>query len=289
MKILLLTGMLVSGKSIALRMLQDLGYYCIDNLPPTLIRPFIEIAQNSSPKIDKIALVIDMRGEAFFSTLDESLGYIRQSGDCEIIFFDADDEILIQRYKLQRRKHLMGGDERIEETIKRERVMLSGLLKMADHVIDTSTLVDNDLKKKLKSLFVDFPEEGTLSINLVSFGFKYGILKDADLVMDVRFLPNPYYIQELKLLDGRSPEVSEYVMDFDVTQQFISKFIDLINFLIPHYINEGKSQLIVGIGCSGGRHRSVVITEKISELLKAENKNIIIEHRDIKKDNDDRV
>ena len=288
MKILLLTGMLASGKSIALRMLQDLGYYCIDNLPPSLIRPFIEIAQNSNPKIDKIALVIDMRGEAFFSSLDEALSDIRRTGDCEILFFDADDEILIQRYKLQRRKHLMGRDERIEETIKRERETLSGLLNMADHVIDTSQLVDDELKKKLKSLFVDFPESRAITVNIVSFGFKYGILKDADLVMDVRFLPNPYYAAELRMLDGRSEEIKNYVTGFEVTRQFTAKFADLIKFLIPHYIREGKSQLIIGIGCSGGRHRSVAIAMEISELLRTEELAVFTEHRDIEKDTYDR-
>ena len=289
MKILLLTGMLASGKSIALRMLQDLGYYCIDNLPPSLIRPFIEIAQNSNPKIDKIALVIDMRGEAFFSSLDEALSDIRRTGDCEILFFDADDEILIQRYKLQRRKHLMGRDERIEETIKRERETLSGLLNMADHVIDTSQLVDDDLKKKLQSLFVDFPSDRSITVNIVSFGFKYGILKDADLVMDVRFLPNPYYVSELRMLDGRSEEIKSYVMSFEVTRQFTEKFADMIRFLIPHYIKEGKSQLIIGIGCSGGRHRSAAIAQEISGLLKSDNTAVFTEHRDIEKDKYDRV
>lgn len=283
MKILLLTGMLASGKSIALRMLQDLGYYCIDNLPASLIQDFLKIAENNEPRIEKIALVIDMRSGVFFKGIEETISCLRDQEKCEIIFFDASDEVLIQRYKLQRRKHLMSGNERIEETIIRERKLLEGLREIADYIIDTSTLVDNQLKERLAQI-VSEDASVKMTVNIVSFGFKYGILKDADIVMDVRFLPNPYYIPELKAMSGLSAEVRDYVMGFDVSAQFVSRFVDMVRFLFPNYIDECKSQLIIGIGCSGGRHRSVAIAREIESRLQGDGIITRVEHRDIKKD-----
>jgi len=284
LRILLLTGMLASGKSIALRVLQDLGYYCIDNLPPALIKPFIEIAKNSTPQIENVAIVVDMRGEAFFSSLNESIEFLSNAGDFTVFFFDANDEVLIGRYKLQRRKHLRAGSERIEETILRERAFLEPLKGLADYVIDTSETTDKQLTEKLVTLLSD---PGQLSIELifVSFGFKYGILRDADIVMDVRFLPNPYYDEDLRNLSGTDEKVAAFVLSDQKTTDFLSHFMPMLEFLVPHFVTEGKRQLVVGIGCSGGRHRSVAITEYVATSMDHSKNKIQIRHRDISKDN----
>ncbi len=284
MKVILVTGMLASGKSIALRIFQDLGYYCIDNLPPSLIRSFIELTKKSEPQIHKVALVVDARGEAFFNELESAMSYLKAETNFEILFIDAMDEILIQRYKLMRRRHLMAENERIEETILRERKMLQSLREKADYIIDTSYLKDNQLKTKLLSIFSGNDISKKLMINIVSFGFKYGILKDGDLIFDVRFLPNPYYDENLKFLTGLNEKVQNYVLGFDESVEFINRLYNLIEFLIPFYFKEGKSQLIVGIGCSGGRHRSVVIAEELAKKFMKEDLIISIEHRDINKD-----
>lgn len=284
MKVILVTGMLASGKSIALRIFQDLGYYCVDNLPPSLIRSFIELTKKSEPQIHKVALVVDARGEAFFNELENAMSYLKAETNFEILFIDAMDEILIQRYKLMRRRHLMAENERIEETILRERKMLQSLREKADYIIDTSYLKDNQLKMKLLSIFSGNDTSKKLMINIVSFGFKYGILKDGDLIFDVRFLPNPYYNENLKFLTGLNEKVQDYVLGFDESVEFINRLYKLIEFLIPFYFKEGKSQLIVGIGCSGGRHRSVVIAEELAKKFMKEDLIISIEHRDINKD-----
>jgi len=284
MKVLILTGMLASGKSIALRVLQDLGYYCIDNLPPNLIRPLIEAVEGSNQSIRKVALVLDMRGEAFFSHLEEALDYLNTLDSSEIVFFDASDEVLIQRYKLQRRRHLMAGEERVEETIKRERAMLEPLRETADYTIDTSELTDAQLREKLIRLFdASTGQPSNLSIIVVSFGFKYGILRDVDIAMDVRFLPNPYYIASMRHLTGLDREVSEYVLSSEVTQNFLSRFASLICFLVPHYIKEGKKQLVIGIGCSGGQHRSPAIAAELALRLAEAGFQCSTEHRDLAK------
>ena len=284
MKSILVTGMLASGKSIALRVLQDLGYYCIDNLPPSLIPEFIELAKKSQLKIDKVALVIDGRSEAFFNLLSDAVGYLKKETDCEILFIDASDEVLIQRYKLMRRKHLMAYGERVEETIQRERKMLIPLRNESDVVIDTSQMKERELKEKLIGIFSPSNHKRKMIVNVVSFGFKYGILKDADLVFDVRFLPNPYYIETLKYKIGLQSEVQEYVMNFEESREFLKKLYALIEFLLPYYEREGKMQLVIGVGCSGGRHRSVTFAEYLGAQLGKSDYPLMIEHRDIEKD-----
>lgn len=284
MNVILVTGMLASGKSIALRVFQDLGYYCIDNLPPSLIISFVELAKKSDPQIGKVAFVVDARGEAFFNDLDKAMLYLQSETDCEILFVDADDEVLIQRYKLMRRKHMMAEHERIEETILRERKTLEPLRKIANYYIDTSATRDKEFKQKMFEMFSSLSGKPEFVVNVVSFGFKYGILKDADIVYDVRFLPNPYYVDELKSLTGLDEKVKLYVFDFEQTDIFILKICDLFRFLIPCYAKEGKSQLIVGIGCSGGRHRSVAVAEEIARKLSGLGYITTAEHRDILKD-----
>ncbi len=284
MKVLLVTGMLASGKSIALRLFQDLGYFCIDNLPPSLIKPFIELTEKSEPQIQKVALVIDARGEAFFDELESALSFLREHTNCEILYVDAVDEVLIQRYKLMRRRHLMAENERIEETIRKEREMLAGLREKANYIIDTSYSKDTQFKMKLLTIFSGNEPEKKMVVNIVSFGFKYGILKDGDMIFDVRFLPNPYYDDHLKYLTGLNEKVQEYVLSFSVSIEFIDRLYDMIRFLLPCYKKEGKSQLILGIGCSGGRHRSVTIAEELAKRFASEDLIISIEHRDINKD-----
>lgn len=284
MRVILVTGMLASGKSIALRLFQDLGYFCIDNLPPSLIKPFIELTQKSEPQIHKVALVIDARGEAFFSELENALEFLENNTDCEILYVDAIDEVLIQRYKLMRRRHLMAENERIEETIRKEREMLSSLREKANYIIDTSYTKDNQFKMKLLSIYSGNESSKKMVINIVSFGFKYGILKDGDLIFDVRFLPNPYYDDRLKYLTGLNENVQQYVLGFEESTEFIKRLYDMIEFLLPCYKKEGKSQLIVGIGCSGGRHRSVTIAEELAKKFLSEDLIVSIEHRDINKD-----
>ncbi|MCL1802387.1 MAG: RNase adapter RapZ [Eubacteriaceae bacterium] len=285
MKVLILTGMLASGKSIALRVLQDLGYYCIDNLPPNLIQHFIDIVNSSNPSIQKIAIVVDARGEVFFSHLDDMLLYLKSLGNCDIVFMDADDEILIQRYKLQRRRHLIAGEERIEETIKRERGMLKPLREISSYIIDTSRTTDDMLREKLIKLFSANEQAGELTLIITSFGFKYGILKDGDIIMDVRFLPNPYYIEDMRERSGLDSDVSDYVLASEMAEGFVSRFEELIMYLVDGYKQEGKKQLVIGIGCSGGFHRSPALAEEIAKRLKESGYLVIIDHRDIGADN----
>ena len=284
MKVILVTGMLASGKSIALRVFQDLGYYCIDNLPPSLIISFVELAKKSDPQIEKVAFVVDARGEAFFNELDKAMLYLKSETNCEILFVDANDEVLIQRYKLMRRKHLMADHERMEETILRERKTLEPLRKIANYFIDTSITKDKEFKQKMFEIFSSETDRVEFVVNIVSFGFKYGILKDADDVFDVRFLPNPYYIDDLKPLTGLDCKVKDYVFDYPETGIFIQKVCDLFEFLIPCYAREGKQQLIIGIGCSGGRHRSVAVAEEVGKKLSESNYIVTVEHRDLLKD-----
>ncbi len=284
MKVILVTGMLASGKSIALRVLQDLGYYCIDNLPPSLIISFIELTKKSEPRIDKVALVVDMRGEAFFSELDNAMIYLQAETECEILFVDADDEVLIQRYKLMRRRHIMAESERIEETILRERKILEPLRKIADYFIDTSNLKEKSLKDKLLKYFSDTDQTKHFILNIVSFGFKYGILKDADMVFDARFLPNPYYHEALKHLTGLDPKVQNYVMGFDESKEFVERIYEFVAFLLPFYKREGRAQLVLGLGCSGGRHRSVTLAEMLAKKFNEQEATVTIEHRDHYKD-----
>ncbi|SHJ16112.1 UPF0042 nucleotide-binding protein [Clostridium amylolyticum] len=286
MRFIIVTGLSGAGKTEATRSLEDLGYFCVDNLPPTLIPKFAEACIQSEGKIEKIALVIDIRGGTFFDSLFQSLIYLKEHEfKYEILFLDASDEVLVKRFKETRRRHPLAPDGRIITGITNERNRLREVRDRADTIIDTSKLAIRDLRDKITNLYGDNSKiERHLSITVLSFGFKYGIPVDADLVFDVRFIQNPFYIPELKKFSGMEEPVRKFVMEHEETQGFMEKLMDMITFLIPNYIKEGKRQLIIAIGCTGGRHRSVAIANAIYESLVKENYKASIEHRDINED-----
>jgi len=286
MKFLILTGLSGAGKTEAIRCLEDIGYFCIDNMPPTLIPKFAEACFKTDGKIDRIALVIDIRGGEFFGDIYESLLYLNEHKfDYEILFLEASDEVLVKRYKESRRKHPLSPDGRVINGIHQERLLLKDIRHRADHVIDTSKLKQRELKDEIFKIYSEVGRiESEFAITIVSFGFKYGIPVDSDLVFDVRFLPNPFYIPELKELSGNDAGVRDYVMGHNVTQEFIAKLSDMLDFLIPSYMAEGKRQLIVSIGCTGGRHRSVAIANDLFDKLSDAGLRTSIDHRDINED-----
>lgn len=281
MKIVIITGMSGSGKSEAMNIMEDLGYYCVDNLPPALISKFILLSQDSKGTLDKIALGVDVRGHQLFLELNSALDYLDEGNyDYKIIFLDARDDILVRRYKMSRRKHPLSDGDDLIEGIARERKMLSDMKNRSDYSIDTSSFLPIDLRNEILNIFSENKKKN-ITITCMSFGFKYGIPIDSDLVFDVRFLPNPYYIQELKPKSGNHKEVSDYVMDSIVSVEFLKRLIDFISYLIPNYIKEGKNHLVIAIGCTGGRHRSVTIANKVYEKIKSDGYKVYIKHRDI--------
>ncbi|WP_029452227.1 RNase adapter RapZ [Clostridium algidicarnis] len=286
MRFLIVTGLSGAGKSEATRNLEDLGYFCVDNLPPTLIPKFAEVCIQSQGKLEKIALVIDIRGGLFFDALFESLVYLKKNDfKYEILFLEATDEVLVKRFKESRRSHPLAKDGRLTKGIALERGRLKEVKEKSDNIIDTSNLSIKELREKINSIYGDGGDKSKdLSITILSFGFKYGIPLDADLVFDVRFIPNPFYIPELKKFSGLDNQVKEYVLKHDETKGFVSRLEDMLEFLIPNYIKEGKKQLIVAIGCTGGRHRSVAISRLIYDNLVSEGINANIDHRDINED-----
>lgn len=281
-QLLIITGMSGAGKTICVHSLEDLGYFCVDNLPPALIPKFAELIEQSEGRIRKVALVIDMRGREFFTDLSDALHYVKEhfSFSTEIIFLDAIDSVLVQRYKESRRRHPLAPEGLPLEGIRLERKLLQELKGLAAQVIDTSRLSPAQLKEKIVSQFTNSAPD-RLYMNIISFGFKYGIPIDADLIFDVRFLPNPHYVEHLRPRTGIDPEVYDYVMKWTETKTFLTKLLDLLHFLIPQYRQEGKSQLIVGIGCTGGQHRSVALTEYLGKTL-ANSESVIVRvtHRD---------
>ncbi|MBZ4686597.1 MAG: RNase adapter protein RapZ [Clostridia bacterium] len=282
MRLVIITGLSGAGKTQALRCLEDMGYFCVDNLPPTLVPGLLDII-TSSGHSDKVALVMDIRGGKFFAGLNDALLSLENKGySYQILFLEASDEILIRRFKETRRKHPLAGEGRIIEGILEERKKLEEVQGKASVVIDTSNLSPGELRAKVRELFGK-ATEGTMAITVMSFGFKYGIPLDADLVLDVRFLPNPFYELHLKELTGHEQEVKDYIFNNPVTQQFMEKFEGLINFLVPYYYEEGKSHLVLAIGCTGGRHRSVALANKIGESLKNVNCmcRVTVKHRDV--------
>jgi len=285
-KLVIITGMSGAGKTIAVQSLEDLGFFCVDNLPPVLIPKFAELIEQSQGRIGKVALVIDLRGREFFTALSESLQYLKNHSTVsfEILYLDATDAVLVQRYKESRRRHPLAPAGVPLEGIRSERVLLEELKGMATQVIDTSSLKPADLKGRIAARFTD-AERNAMSLNIVSFGFKYGIPIDADLIFDVRFLPNPHYVEHLRPNTGREPEVYDYVMKWNETQTFLSKLHDMLNFLIPQYRKEGKSQVVVGIGCTGGKHRSVAIAEYLGKAFEgSETESVRVNHRDADRD-----
>lgn len=286
MKFVIVTGLSGAGKTQAIRSFEDLGYFCVDNLPPTLIPKFAEACFQTDGKIDRVALVMDIRGGKFFDAIFESLKYLEeQEYQYEILFLDASDEALIKRFKETRRNHPLSPDGRVLNGITLERNRLREVRDRANNIIDTTKLSTRELKEKINSIYsVDGKVDEDLYITVLSFGFKYGIPVDSDLVFDVRFLPNPFYIPELKQFSGNDDPVKEYVMGYEVSRDFVSKLNDMLKFLVPNYIKEGKRQLIISIGCTGGRHRSVAIANEIYKNLLDQGHKATIEHRDISED-----
>lgn len=285
LKFVIITGLSGAGKTLALKAFEDYGYFCVDNLPPALLPTFCELCKQSVKKINDIALVIDIRGGGFFDDLFESLRELRDQGYVyQILFLEASDEALVKRFKESRRLHPLAPDGRIIDGIGLERQKLASLKTDADMIIDTSHTTPGRLKQEILSRFIEIENRDPLLINIVSFGFKQGNPLDADLIFDVRFIPNPYYIDGLRPLSGFDNEVRNYVMKWPESIEFMLKLEDMIDFLIPYYIREGKNQLIIAIGCTGGRHRSVAVANEIAAQLKTKNMRVTVEHRDIDKD-----
>ena len=285
MKYVILTGMSGAGKSTVLKFFEDIGYFCVDNLPPSLIPKFIELCDKPGTEIEKVAIGIDIRGGKLFDDFFTYLLEIKSEKHLfEILFLDCSDEVLLKRYKETRRRHPLAKGERIITGIVRERELLSDIRRKSDYIIDTSHILARQLKKKINDIFIENKEFDSLMINILSFGFKYGIPSDADLVFDVRFLPNPFYIEELKPLTGNDVLVHDYVMKYEESNIFLNKLLDMVNFLIPNYIKEGKNQLVIAIGCTGGKHRSVTLANELYNSLNKLQYSTIITHRDIDKD-----
>ncbi len=285
-KLVIITGMSGAGKTVAVQCLEDLGYFCVDNLPPVLIPKFAELINQSQGRIQRVALVIDLRGREFFTALSDSLKLVSETENLsvEILYLEASDERLVQRYKESRRKHPLAPTGLPLDGILAERRLLQDLRGMATHVINTSSIKPAELKERILNTF-SHQEENRLVLNVISFGFKYGVPIDADLIMDVRFLPNPHYIDGLRPLTGQDSDVYDYVMKWPETQQFLHKLLDLLNFLVPQYKKEGKSQLVIGIGCTGGKHRSVAISEYLGKTLgNSESELVRVSHRDSHRD-----
>ena len=287
MRFVIVTGMSGAGKSTALKMLEDMGYFCVDNLPVPLIPKLAELFNVSGSEVQKAALGVDIRSGQSFGELERMLQELdAMNMKYEILYLESSDNVLVKRYKETRRFHpLSGSSGRVDEGIKRERERLGFLKKKADYLVDTSHMLTRELRQELNKIFVENKEFKNLYITVLSFGFKYGIPSDADLVFDVRFLPNPYYVDELRPMSGNDPEVRDYVMSNEKAGEFLDKLTDLLEFLIPNYIIEGKTQLVIGIGCTGGKHRSVTLANALfARISQAESYGIRIEHRDIGKD-----
>lgn len=287
MRFVIVTGMSGAGKSTALKMLEDMGYFCVDNLPVPLIPKLAELLTVSGSEVQKAALGVDIRSGQSFGELERMLEELdAMSMKYEILYLESSDDVLVKRYKETRRFHpLSGSSGRVDEGIKRERERLGFLKKRADYLVDTSHMLTRELRQELNKIFVENKEFKNLYITVLSFGFKYGIPSDADLVFDVRFLPNPYYVDELRSMSGNDPEVRDYVMGNEKAGEFLDKLTDFLEFLIPNYIIEGKTQLVIGIGCTGGKHRSVTLANALfARISQAESYGIRIEHRDIGKD-----
>ncbi|MCI9188850.1 MAG: RNase adapter RapZ [Lachnospiraceae bacterium] len=286
MRFVVVTGMSGGGKSTALKMLEDAGFYCVDNLPVSLIEKFVELVSMPGSEVGKVALGIDVRSGQSFEGATQVLEKLKKAGyDLEILFMDADENVLIKRYKETRRIHPLAVDGRVEDGVRAERRVLEKIRHDADYVMDTSLLLTRELKEELDRIFVENAEYNSLMVTVMSFGFKHGIPSDADLVMDVRFLPNPFYVDELKYKTGNDGEVQEYVMGFPEAEEFMTKMSDLLQFLIPNYVKEGKYRLVVAIGCTGGKHRSVTLANELYKRMKDRGKyGLKLYHRDVRQE-----
>ena len=283
MRFVVVTGMSGGGKSTALRMLEDVGFYCVDNLPVPLIEKFVELIAMPGSEVSKVALGLDVRADQPFEDAQKALMKLRENGySFEILFMEASDQALLKRYKETRRLHPLSPGGRVEDGILKERKILEAIRGRSDYVIETTNLLTRELKEEIDRIFEQKEGYNSLMVTILSFGFKHGIPADADLVFDVRFLPNPFYIEELKYKTGNDREVQDYVMGFPEAETFIEKLSDLLEFLIPNYVKEGKYQLVVGIGCTGGKHRSVTLANRLFERMKNRgNYGLKIAHRDV--------
>lgn len=285
MRFVIVTGMSGGGKRTALKMLEDMGFYCVDNMPVPLLEKFVELIAMPNNEISKVALCLDVRTDQSFVDVEKYFDKLQSSGyKFEILFMESSDLTLIKRYKESRRMHPLASYEggRVEDGIKRERKILESMKRRADYVIDSSHLLTRELKEELDRIFLQNEEYNSLMVTVMSFGFKNGIPSDADLVFDVRFLPNPFYIEELKHLTGNDAPVQDYVMSFSEAENFLQKLTDMLLFLIPNYVKEGKYQLVVAIGCTGGKHRSVTLANELYKRLKNQgNYGLTISHRDV--------
>ena len=287
MKIIIVTGMSGAGKSTALNVLEDEGYYCVDNMPISLMPKFAELADghNQDKGYNNIALGIDIRSGHSLAELDSVLDYMKEKKyEYTIVFLESSDEVLIKRYKETRRAHPLAKDGRVDKAIMLEREQLKFLKQRADVIIDTSQLLTREFKEELEKIVLGRKEFNNLMVTVLSFGFKYGIPVDADIVLDVRFLPNPYYVEELRPLTGNDKKIQDYVMKAPEAEEFLERVDGLIQFLLPNYVKEGKSSLVIAVGCTGGKHRSVTLANAIAKRLSKTPYGCKVEHRDIEKD-----
>ncbi len=283
MRTVIITGMSGAGKSTAIHILEDIGYYCVDNIPPTLISEFVLLCRNADFTGDNIAFVADARSGELITHLTDEIDRFQKDGNaCTVLFLDADDATITKRYKETRRRHPHADAGRIEDGIRQERKLLSGIRARADYVLDTSRLQAKELREKMVTFFTS-PERThePISVNVVSFGFKRGIPLDCDLMFDVRFLPNPFYDETLKTLTGKDKRVSDYALSCSTGEEFLTKLEQMLLFLLPQYVLEGKSALVIGIGCTGGKHRSVAVAEYLGKLLSQNNYLTYVNHRDM--------
>jgi UPF0042 nucleotide-binding protein len=287
MQVVIVTGLSGSGKSCVMDVLEDIGYYCIDNLPPQLMDRFIGICRESENQLDRIAIAADLRSGDMFADAYHCLRHLRQQQDLDlkILFLEATDEVIVKRYKETRRKHPL--DEKfnscLHEAIRFEREQLLQIKGIADYYLETSYQSSSQLKEQIREIFLDNMSD-SMVVKVTSFGFKYGVSTESDLVFDVRCLPNPYYIEDLRSHTGRDACVQDYVMSFEQSRQLMTKLKDLLDFLIPLYIHEGKSRLVISFGCTGGKHRSITFAERIGDYLLSKGMHVIKQHRDIHKD-----
>lgn len=283
MKFVIVTGMSGAGKSTALKMLEDMGYFCVDNLPIALLPKFAELAHAPGSDISQVAVGVDIRNGRSLDEMSSVLEHLKASGVAyQILYLEASDEVLVKRYKETRRTHPLAKQGRVEDGIRQEREKLLYLKENATYILDTSQLLTRELKKALEQILAGEKNFKNLMITVLSFGFKYGIPSDCDLVFDVRFLPNPYYVEGLKYKTGNDQEVQDFVMGYELSHTFLDKLVDMLEFLIPNYILEGKNQLVIGIGCTGGKHRSVTLANKLFEALSnCPEYGVRLEHRDV--------
>jgi UPF0042 nucleotide-binding protein len=281
-RFVIITGLSGAGKSETMHCFEDLGFFCVDNLPPILIPKFAELCAQSDGRINRIALVVDIRGGSFFDDIFDALEILEQNGfSYEILYLEAKEEVLIRRFKETRRRHPMSAEGSILEGIRAEKERLQEIRGKATRIIDTSDITVRNHHELINQYYAELPEQEKMLITVVSFGFKNGIPLDADLVFDVRFLPNPHYVDSLRALNGNQTEVLNYVLKWPITLRFLAKLYDFIDFLGPHYVKEGKANLIIGIGCTGGQHRSVAMANKLGDYLRTKGYRVAVYHRDI--------